>query len=81
MGEPEKACDWMIKGAGGIGTDVFLTRWIFHDFINSKILRIFENGVLFEICFALRYSLFSIYVYVRETKFSIMALSNRVGPI
>ena len=29
MGEPEKACDWMIKGAGGIGTDAFLTSHLF----------------------------------------------------
>ena len=29
MGEPEKACDWMVKGAGGIGTDAFLTSHLF----------------------------------------------------
>lgn len=34
MGEPEKACDWMIKGAGGIGTDPFLTSHLFSQDVN-----------------------------------------------
>ncbi len=29
MGEPEKACDWMVKGAGGVGSDPFLTSHLF----------------------------------------------------
>ena len=32
MGEPDKACDWMIQGAGGIATDEFLNKHLFgHD--------------------------------------------------
>lgn len=29
MGEPEKACDWMIEAAGGVGSDRFLTNQLF----------------------------------------------------
>ena len=29
MGEPDKAFDWMIQAAGGIGIDPFLTRHLF----------------------------------------------------
>ena len=63
MGEPEKACDWMIKGAGGIGTDVFLTRWIFHDFINSKILRNFWKWNF--LVYSLKFALHHVTVYFR----------------
>ena len=29
MGEPEKAYDWMIQAAGGIGVDTFLAKHLF----------------------------------------------------
>ena len=29
MGEPEKACSWMVQAAGGIGSDSFLMNHLF----------------------------------------------------
>ncbi len=29
MGEPDKACDWMIQAVGGVGIDAFLTNHLF----------------------------------------------------
>jgi nuclear pore complex protein Nup160 len=39
MGEPDKACDWMIQAAGGVGSDMFLTSHLF----NPEEIQTFAN--------------------------------------
>ena len=84
MGEPEKACDWIIQAAGGVSSDRFLSSQIFsrHEFEDS------ENGdsttkrltILYFLKVVQLFEQFGYYDYVLDLAKTAMGVCDDADP-